>query len=305
MKVKNDILYISLGIIISSAAYAFFIVPAKLIPGGVSGIAIILHHLFKTPFGIVMLALNIPLLIIGMKLFGKTFGARTIIATIFISLITDGFTYFLKPLIFDSGNLLLSSVYGGALLGIGLGLVFKGKGSTGGSDILGRIISNYFPISIGYSIMIVDTVIIIGSSLIFRNYELILFSFITLFLSSKAIDMLLEGRDYARGVYIFTIKPDIISREIIKAMNRGVTGFKGVGMFTETEKTVLYIVVSRREITRLTTIVENIIIPASVTIEPIVLWAYMRKKPMVMRIQLTLEAKPATGTMLERKLKRG
>ncbi len=258
MKVKNDILYISLGIIISSAAYAFFIVPAKLIPGGVSGIAIILHHLFKTPFGIVMLALNIPLLIIGMKLFGKTFGARTIIATIFISLITDGFTYFLKPLIFDSGNLLLSSVYGGALLGIGLGLVFKGKGSTGGSDILGRIISNYFPISIGYSIMIVDTVIIIGSSLIFRNYELILFSFITLFLSSKAIDMLLEGRDYARGVYIFTIKPDIISREIIKAMNRGVTGFKGVGMFTETEKTVLYIVVSRREITRLTTIVENI-----------------------------------------------
>ena len=258
MKVKNDILYISLGIIISSAAYAFFIVPAKLIPGGVSGIAIILHHLFKTPFGIVMLALNIPLLIIGMKLFGKTFGARTIIATIFISLITDGFTYFLKPLIFDSGNLLLSSVYGGALLGIGLGLVFKGKGSTGGSDILGRIISNYFPISIGYSIMIVDTVIIIGSSLIFRNYELILFSFITLFLSSKAIDMLLEGRDYARGVYIFTIKPDIISREIIKAMNRGVTGFKGVGMFTDTEKTVLYIVVSRREITRLTTIVENI-----------------------------------------------
>ena len=258
MKVKNDILYISLGIIISSAAYAFFIVPAKLIPGGVSGIAIILHHLFKTPFGIVMLALNIPLLIIGMKLFGKTFGARTIIATIFISLITDGFTYFLKPLIFDSGNLLLSSVYGGALLGIGLGLVFKGKRSTGGSDILGRIISNYFPISIGYSIMIVDTVIIIGSSLIFRNYELILFSFITLFLSSKAIDMLLEGRDYARGVYIFTIKPDIISREIIKAMNRGVTGFKGVGMFTETEKTVLYIVVSRREITRLTTIVENI-----------------------------------------------
>ncbi len=258
MKIKNDILYISLGIIISSAAYAFFIVPAKLIPGGVSGIAIILHHLFKTPFGIVMLVLNIPLLIIGMKLFGKTFGARTIIATILISLITDGFTYFLKPLIFNGDNLLLSSVYGGALLGIGLGLVFKGKGSTGGSDILGRIISNYFPISIGYSIMIVDTIIIIGSSLIFRNYELILFSFITLFLSSKAIDMLLEGRDYARGVYIFTIKPDIISREIIKAMNRGVTGFKGVGMFTETEKTVLYIVVSRREITRLTTIVENI-----------------------------------------------
>ncbi len=258
MKIKNDILYISLGIIVSSVAYAFFIVPAKLIPGGVSGIAIVLHHLFKTPFGIVMLALNIPLLIIGMKLFGKAFGARTIVATILISLITDAFTYFLKPLIFNSNNLLLSSVYGGALLGIGLGLIFKGKGSTGGSDILGRIISNYFPISIGYSIMIVDTIIIIGSSLIFRNYELILFSFITLFLSSKAIDMLLEGRDYARGIYIFTTKPDIISKEIIKIMNRGITGFKGVGMFTETEKTVLYIVVSRREITRLTTIVESI-----------------------------------------------
>ena len=257
MKISRDIIYIAAGIIITAAAYAFFIVPAKLIPGGISGISIILHHLFKTPFGVVMLAINIPLLIVGVKLFGKVFGLRTVIATVLISFVTDGFTYFLKPLIFDNGNLLLSSVYGGALLGIGLGLIFKGRGSTGGSDIVGRIMNKYTSLSVGYSIMVVDAVIIIGSALIFRNYELILYSFITLFLSSKAIDMILEGQDYARGVFIFTQRPEDIAEKILEGMNRGVTSFTGKGMYTGADRQMLYVVVSRRELSRLTDIVKD------------------------------------------------
>lgn len=258
MKISRDIIYIAIGIIITAAAYAFFIVPAKIIPGGISGISIILHHLFKTPFGAVMLAINIPLLVLGVKLFGKVFGFRTVIATVLISLVTDGFAYFLKPLVFDNGNLLLAAVYGGALLGIGLGLIFKGRGSTGGSDIVGRIMNKYTPLSVGYSIMIVDAVIIIGSALIFRNYELILYSFITLFLSSKAIDIILEGQDYARGVFIFTNNPDEIAAKIMDRMNRGVTGFTGKGMYTGADREMLYVVVSRRELSRLTEIVSEI-----------------------------------------------
>ncbi len=267
MRISKDVLYISAGVLITSAAYAFFIVPAKIIPGGISGISIILHHLFKTPFGAVMLIINIPLLFIGIKLFGKTFGVRTITATILISIVTDLFAYLLKPLIFDNGNLLLSAVYGGALLGIGLGLIFKGRGSTGGSDIVGRIMNKYFNLSVGYSIMIIDAVIIIGSSLIFRNYELILYSFITLFLSSKAIDMILEGQDYARGVFIFTDEPEAVSQKIMETMNRGISGFRGKGMYTGNDRDILYVVVSRRELSRLTETVKNVDTKAFIVVQ--------------------------------------
>lgn len=257
LKMSRDIILISAGILIVSASYAFFIVPAKLIPGGISGISIILHHLFQTPFGIVMLVINIPLLMVGIKVFGKMFGIRTVIATVAVSFVTDGFAYFLKPLVFDNNNLLLSSVYGGALLGIGLGLIFKGRGSTGGSDIAGRIMNRYTSLSVGYSILLVDAVIIILSGFVFQNYELILYSFITLFLSSKAIDIILEGRDYARGVMIFTSKPELIADAVLREMNRGVTGLMSRGMYTKKERTTLYCVVSRREIARLTDIVRS------------------------------------------------
>lgn len=256
MTSKRDIFYIGAGVLLSSAAYAFFIVPGKLIPGGVSGISIILHHLFRTPFGIVLLAINLPLLFVAMKQFGGIFGVRTIISVALISVITDLFSYYLKFLVFDK-NLLLASVYGGVLLGLGLGLIFRGKGSTGGSDIVGRIMNKYTQLSVGYSIMLVDSFIIIGSGLIFRNYELILFSFITLFLSSKVIDIILEGQDYARGVTIFTTKPELISERIMSDIQRGVSGMKVRGMYTGEEKDMLYCVVSRREISRVTHIVRE------------------------------------------------
>ncbi len=253
---KRDVFYIGAGVLLSSAAYAFFIVPAKIIPGGVSGISIILHHLFNTPFGVVLLAINIPLLFVAMRQFGGIFGLRTVISVILISGITDLFSFYLKIFIFDK-NPLLASVYGGVLLGLGLGLIFRGKGSTGGSDIVGRIMNKYSPLSVGYSIMLVDSFIIIGSGLIFRNYELILYSFITLFLSSKVIDIILEGQDYARGVFIFTDKPELISERIIGDVQRGVSSIKAKGMYTGEDKDMLYCVVSRREISRVTQIVKD------------------------------------------------
>jgi len=184
-------------------------------------------------------------------MFGRSFGVRTVIAVILISILSDLFAYMLKPLIFESENLLLGSVYGGVLLGIGLGLVFKGRGSTAGSDIIGKILNKYTSLSVGYSIFIVDSVIILFSGFIFKSYELILYSFITLFLSSKVIDIILEGKDYARGVLILTNKPEEISKEIIDRLNRGVTGFISKGMYSGKDKISLYCVVSRRELPKL------------------------------------------------------
>jgi len=254
----KDYFYMCLGVILCSVSYSFFLVPAKINTGGISGISIVLHHLFKTPFGLVLFVLNIPLLIVGTRMFGRMFGVRTMIAVAVISVLSDLFSYKLPMFIYNNNNPILSAVYGGVFLGLGLGLIFKGKGSTGGSDIIGRIMSKYSNLSVGYAIFIIDSIIITISRLIFRNYELILYSFITLFLSSKVIDIVLEGRDYANGVFIFTTKPQEISDAVMEKLRRGVSGFNGVGMFMKEEKLVLYVVVSRREISAVASIAEEI-----------------------------------------------
>ncbi|MEJ5307330.1 MAG: YitT family protein [candidate division WOR-3 bacterium] len=252
----KDIFYLALGIILCSVGYTFFLVPGKISTGGISGISMVLHHVFKTPFGIMMIVLNIPLLIGSIKLFGTLFVIRTLISILLIGFFSDILSYF-KFLIFE-GNQLLATLYGGVILGIGLGFVFKGKGSTGGSDIIGRMINRFTSISIGTSIFIVDSIVIGLTGLIFKSYELILYSYLSLYLSSKMIDLVLEGQDYAKGVFIFTNKPEEISNEIINKLRRGVSGFNGKGMYSKEEKTILYCVVARREISILSKIIEDI-----------------------------------------------
>ncbi|MEO0237275.1 MAG: YitT family protein [candidate division WOR-3 bacterium] len=257
MKINSkDIFYLALGIILCSVGYTFFLVPGKISTGGISGISMVLHHIFKTPFGIVMIVLNIPLLIGSIKLFGTLFVIRTLISILLIGFFSDILSYF-KFLIFE-GNQLLATLYGGVILGIGLGFVFKGKGSTGGSDIIGRMINRFTSISIGTSIFIVDSIVIGLTGIVFKSYELILYSYLSLYLSSKMIDLVLEGQDYAKGVFIFTNKPEEISNEIINKLRRGVSGFNGKGMYSKEEKTILYCVVARREISILSKIIEDI-----------------------------------------------
>uniref|UniRef100_A0A7C3NDE0 YitT family protein n=1 Tax=candidate division WOR-3 bacterium TaxID=2052148 RepID=A0A7C3NDE0_UNCW3 len=266
MKINSkDILYLTLGIILCSVGYTFFLVPGKISTGGIAGISMVLHHLFKTPFGIVLIVLNIPLLIISIKMFGTLFVIRTLVSILLIGFLSDLLGYF-KFLIFE-GNQLLATLYGGVILGIGLGFIFKGKGSTGGSDIIGRLINRYTSISIGTSIFIVDSIVIGLTGIVFKSYELILYSYLSLYLSSKMIDLVLEGQDYAKGVFIFTNKPEKISDEIMNKLKRGVSGFEGKGMYSKENKTILYCVVARRELSILSKIIEEIDRDAFVVVE--------------------------------------
>ncbi len=266
MKINSkDILYLTLGIILCSVGYTFFLVPGKISTGGIAGISMVLHHLFKTPFGIVLIVLNIPLLIISIKMFGTLFVIRTLVSIFLIGFLSDLLGYF-KFLIFE-GNQLLATLYGGVILGIGLGFIFKGKGSTGGSDIIGRLINRYTSISIGTSIFIVDSIVIGLTGIVFKSYELILYSYLSLYLSSKMIDLVLEGQDYAKGVFIFTNKPEKISDEIMNKLKRGVSGFEGKGMYSKENKTILYCVVARRELSILSKIIEEIDRDAFVVVE--------------------------------------
>lgn len=266
MKINSkDILYLTLGIILCSVGYTFFLVPGKISTGGIAGISMVLHHLFKTPFGIVLIVLNIPLLIISIKMFGTLFVIRTLVSIFLIGFLSDLLGYF-KFLIFE-GNQLLATLYGGVILGIGLGFIFKGKGSTGGSDIIGRLINRYTSTSIGTSIFIVDSIVIGLTGIVFKSYELILYSYLSLYLSSKMIDLVLEGQDYAKGVFIFTNKPEKISDEIMNKLKRGVSGFEGKGMYSKENKTILYCVVARRELSILSKIIEEIDRDAFVVVE--------------------------------------
>lgn len=260
MSVKTtirDILFILIGTAMAGAGYAFFIIPHKIVPGGVGAISVVIHYFFNVSFGISYTILNIPIFIWGTREIGKKFGIRSIAGILLISIFTELFTYFLKNLILTN-SLLLASLYGGLFLGAGLGFVFKGRGSTGGTDIVGRIMSKHTGIPIGQSILVIDTAIIVISSFTFHSMDIMLVSFITLFVSSKMIDIVLEGRAYARAAIIFTNKGEEIGKIINKELSRGVTIMEGRGSYTGEPRDVLFSVIHRREEEHLREIVKDI-----------------------------------------------
>ncbi|MDO9548312.1 MAG: YitT family protein [Candidatus Marinimicrobia bacterium] len=248
---------LAIGSTIMALGLVLFLIPGRIAPGGVSGIGIVLHYLFNLPVGLIMLLFNIPLFILGLKVLGKQFGPRTFFAIIFVSLTTDFFDKILH-LGAATENLLLTSIFGGILLGIGLGIVFRFKGTTGGSDIIGQIIHKYSNMTIGTAILIVDFFIISFAGLAFREVNLALYGFISLYFSSKVLDVILDGFDYARSFYIITEKQDEIIEAITQEMGRGGTEIFGDGFYTRKERNILFTVVTRKEVTTLRQIIQQI-----------------------------------------------
>jgi len=256
---KNDLfdyVMIMVGSLIMAVGLMLFLVPNKVSAGGVSGISTILYHMFNWPVGISMLAMNVPLFIIGIRIFGRKFGMKTLWGIVWISVSSDLIDVVLKlpPL---TTNPLLATVYGGLLLGGGLGIIMKGRGTTGGSDIIARILNKYFHFSLGISFMIIDTVIILSMGIIFKNVELILFCLISLAISSKVVDMFIEGLTSERAITIMSKNWEIISQRIMDEVNRGVTGLDSAGMHTNSEKKTLYCVVATRQIEHIRRIVKR------------------------------------------------
>jgi uncharacterized membrane-anchored protein YitT (DUF2179 family) len=252
-----EYLAISFGAMLTALALILFLVPAKIAPGGVSGLGMIFYHSFGLPVGWTMLAFNIPLFILGVKVLGKQFGSRTAFA---FSLVSIGYEFFdqvlnLQPATNDP---LLSAVFGGIVLGIGLGIVFRAKGTTGGSDILGQVIHKFSNISIGIGILIVDFFVISFAGLAFHDVTLALYGFISLYASSKIIDIVMDGFDYARSLYIISDKQNEIIDVITNDMQRGGTLITGKGFFTGQERNILFTVVTRKEITTIHQIVKEI-----------------------------------------------
>ena len=233
--------FIALGLVI-------FFVPNKIAPGGVTGIATVLHYLFNIRVGILVLAINIPLFLIALKILGKRVGLKTLWGILTLSILIELLSQ-LNPVITE--NYFLATIYGGALVGLGLGIVFRFGGTTGGTDLIAAIINRYFPsISMGRGLLIIDAFVITSAGIVF-NAELALYAMIAIFVQSKIIDFVQEGLDYTKSVIIVSNKSDEIAEAIMKELNRGVTGLRGFGVYSGEEKNVLLITISRAEITKL------------------------------------------------------
>lgn len=238
-----------LGTFILALGYAFFMTPYKIIPGGIYGISIVLHYKFGFPVGMAALCFNLPLTLIGLKILGPRFGVKTFVCFILTAFFTDGLIYVFGA---DPLNLhdevLLASIFGGLVMGIGVGLIFKARASSGGSDVIASILSKYTKIPQGSQLMIVDSIIVIFGFLVFQDWKIPLYSWLTIFIMGKVIDVVMRGFSDDKTLYIISDKTEEIRLAIINDLNRGGTIISAKGMYTKEQKDILFTVVNRREV---------------------------------------------------------
>lgn len=251
---------IIIGSFILATGFVFFITPFKIVPGGVFGIAIVIHHLTKgmfaifpngLPVGAVGLILNIPLTIIGIRILGPRFGVKTVLGFILTSVFIDIITLLWgeKPL--TGEDTLLSSIFGGVLIGLGLGLIFKARATSGGSDIIAMILAKYTRLPLGQLMIYVDSFIVLFGLVAFQDWRIPLYSWIVIFITGKVIDVVIEGISYDKTLFIISDKHQEIRSRIIHDLNRGGTLIRGQGMYNYADKTIIFTVVSRRELAML------------------------------------------------------
>lgn len=239
---------IVIGSFILAAGFVLFITPYKIVPGGVYGISIVLHYLLGTPVGLVALGFDIPLTIIGIKVLGPRFGVKTVVGFVLTALFVDSLTYFYGEAPLVVGDALLSSIFGGVFVGLGLGLIFKAKATSGGSDIIAMIVAKYTRLPIGQLMIFVDSVIVLAGLIAFQDWKIPLYSLIVIFITGKVIDVVLQGISYDKTLFIISDKFDEIRDKVINDLNRGGTFLHGSGMYKRDEKTLIFTVVNRREV---------------------------------------------------------
>ena len=244
----HDAVLIMFGTLVLAVAIVFFISPYKLVPGGVYGISIVIHHLLGTPIGLVSLCMDIPLLLIGIKVLGGKFGVKTFAGIAFTAIFTDilGNIWGNSPLVEDDA--LLSCIFGGVLVGFGLGLVFRAKATSGGTDIVAMILSRYARFPLGQSLIYVDSVIVLIGLAAFHDWKIPLYSWLVIFITGKVIDVVVEGISVNKVVIIISDRHGEIREKVINGMGRGGTYLKAEGMYEGADKKVIYTNISRREL---------------------------------------------------------
>ncbi len=246
---------IILGAAIAGFGLEFFLVPAHVAAGGVGGLATIIYYLTGIPVSLLILLINIPIFIWGAKNFNLKFILVALLGSVTYSASSAVFSV-LRPI---TDDIILSSVFGGAVLGIGVGLVISAGGSTGGTDIVALILKMRIPhFSVGNLFLIIDSIIIILAGLVFKSWDTILYSALTLVISTYMMDTIIEGVDYAKLVYIISDKHLEISNEISSKLYRGTTVLHGCSYYTMKEKNIILCVIRKIELANLKSLINSI-----------------------------------------------
>ncbi len=252
--IASDYLLITLGALLQALAIRLFLVPGHLLNGGISGLAQLINYYTGFPIGVMILVGNIPLLVLGWRhLGGRRFAIRTAYAVAAISVFTDGLVL-LIPANGLATDIVLNTLYGGVISGVGYGLVYRGHATSGGTDILVRIISNWRAIPLSQSYLITDSLVMLLGGLTY-SWRNALYAIIMLFISGIAAEITTEGPSINRTVFIITDHPDVIAQAILKDMERGVTAIDATGGFTGATRTMLYSVITRSEVSVLKSLV--------------------------------------------------
>jgi uncharacterized membrane-anchored protein YitT (DUF2179 family) len=252
----SDYLLIILGGFVQALALRTFLIPSQLVGGGISGVAQLLHYLWRTPVGMITLLANIPLFVIGWRyLGGPRFALRTILSVV-------SFTVFTDILIELTGqapitdDILLNSLYGGIILGIGLGLVYLGRGTSGGTDILTRILNQRLGMSISLAYMITDSFAVLLAGFFF-SWDKSLYGLIMIYLSGVAADMVSQGTNVIREAMIITDETEKVVTAITQGLGRGTTIINAKGGYTNKDRPIVFCVVTAGEVMRLKAIVHE------------------------------------------------
>lgn len=250
-----------IGAALAGVALEIFLIPNNVIDGGITGISIMLSHITGLPLGAFIFILNIPFLIIGYKHIGKAFTVFTLFSVSSLSIIVS----LLEPIKSITNDTLLASVFGGIILGIGIGLIIKSGGCSDGTEIIAVILDKRTGFSIGEVVMIINIFILSSAGILF-SWDRAMYSMVTYFIAFKVIDITVEGLDESKAVLIITDKSKDITDAILARLGRGVTLLDGKGGYTNTPSNILYVIVSRLEISKLKSIVNDFDKHALITI---------------------------------------
>ena len=252
-----NIIFILIGAFIFSFGIVNFNMTNELTEGGFTGIALILYHLFGTSPALMNLIFNIPLFFVGYKLLGKLSFIYTLTGTLSVSL----FLWLCEryPMHIDlKEDLLLASLFGGVFIGAGLGIIFRFGGTTGGVDILARLMKKYFDVPMGRTMFVFDCLVLIATYITIGDYIITMYTLVCVFVGARVIDIIQDSGYSARGAMIISERHHEISDEINTLLERGVTIISAHGHYSKTERPIIYCVVPRNEITRLKQIINSI-----------------------------------------------
>lgn len=247
---------ITLGLFINALGWTAFLIPAEITGGGITGVSTLIFYATQIPIWITYLIINAGLILVSIKILGKSFGIKTIYSTAVLTIFFSVLQGIIKePIVTEN---FMSSVVGGIMAGVGVGIVFSQGGSTGGTDIIAMMINKYRNISPGKIILYADVIIISSSFLIFKSIEKIVYGYVTMAVTAYAIDLVLTGAKRTVQLFIFSKMYEQIAEKIAMDMNRGITLIDGTGWYSKKESKILMVLVKKQESNSLLRIVKEI-----------------------------------------------